>query len=167
LRKVLVVVELLLVTLVAASLYLFVFVPSAHPNRADAIVVLSSDRPRYDLGLGLYRQHVAPELLISLPAYNGNGGNICPRSATCFRAEPYSTRGEAETVARLARTHGWHTLVVVTSRYHERRAYMLFRRCTNVKLEFVPARADFQAYLRNIPLEWGKLAYQLTVRRTC
>jgi len=167
LRKTLAVVEVLLVSLVAASLYLFVFVPSAHPKRADAILVLSSDRPRYDLGLRLYRRHIAPELLISLPAYNGDGGDACPKGATCFHAKPYSTRGEAETVSRIAKTHGWHTVVVVTSRYHERRAYMLFRRCTHVKLEFVPARAALQAYLRNIPLEWAKLAYQLTVRRTC
>jgi hypothetical protein len=166
LRNVLVVVEVLLVALVAASLYLFIFVPSAHPTRADAIVVLSSDRPRYDLGLSLYRHRVAPVLLISLPAFPG-GGSTCPKRATCFRAKPYSTRGEAEAVSRLARAHGWHTIVVVTSRYHERRAYMIFRRCTNVKLEFVPAHATIQAYLRNIPLEWAKLSYQLTMQRTC
>jgi uncharacterized SAM-binding protein YcdF (DUF218 family) len=166
LRKVLVVVEVLLVVLLAASLYLFIFVPSAHPTRADAIVVLSSDRPRYDLGLRLFRQNVAPTLLVSLPGFPG-GGDTCPKRATCFRAKPYSTRGEAETVARFARAHGWHTLVVVTSRYHERRAYALFHRCTNVKLEFVPASAPVQAYLRNIPLEWAKLSYQLTMQRTC
>jgi hypothetical protein len=167
LKKVLAVVEALLVALVVASLYLFVFVPSAHPKRADAIVVLSSDRPRFDLGLSLFRQHVAPALLISLPGFQGDGGSTCPKGATCFRAKPYSTRGEAETVARLARTHGWHTIIVVTSRYHERRAYMLFRRCTNAKLEFVPAHTTVVAYLRNIPLEWAKLSYQLTMQRTC
>ena len=108
-----------------------------------------------------------PTLLISLPRFIGPGGNLCPKGATCFRASPYSTRGEAETVSRLARARGWHTLVVVTSRYHERRAHMLFRRCTNAKLEFVPAHASVQAFLRNIPLEWGKFAYQLTVQRKC
>jgi hypothetical protein len=167
LRRVLVVVEALLAALVLASLYLFVFVPSAHPKRADAIVVLSSDHARYDLGILLYRRHVAPMLLISLPAFTDRGGWACPKGAICFRAKPYSTRGEAETVAHLARAHGWHTLVVVTSRYHERRAYMIFRRCTNLKLEFVPAHATFQAFLRNIPLEWGKLLYQLTIQRAC
>lgn len=160
-------VEVLLVAFIVASLYLFVFVPSAHPKRADAIVVLSSDRARYDLGLRLYQKHVAPTLVISLPGFRGRGGFVCPKGATCFRAKPYSTRGEAETVTRLARAHGWHTIVVVTSRYHERRAYMLFRRCTNVKLEFVPAHVSVRAYLVAIPLEWGKLFYQLTIQRTC
>ena len=166
-RKVLVVIEIMLAALVVASLYLFVFVPSAHPTHADAIVVLSSDRPRYDLGLSLFRQHVAPTLLISLPGFSGPGGFSCPSGATCFRAKPYSTRGEAETVARLARAHGWRTIVVVTSRYHERRAYVLFDRCTDAKLDFVPAHASLQAYLRNIPLEWAKLSYQLTFQRAC
>jgi hypothetical protein len=164
---VLIVVELLLVLFVAASLYLFVFVPSPHPKHADAIVVLSSGRARYELGLNLYRQHVAPTLALSLPRFGDQGGNTCPKGALCFRAHPYSTRGEAETVAELARTHGWRTIVVVTSRYHVRRAHMLFRRCTNAKLVFVPADTAFSAYLLAIPLEWAKSAVQLTLRRKC
>jgi hypothetical protein len=160
--------ELLLVVLLAASLYLFVFVPSAHPRHADAIVVLSSARPRFDLGLELYRRHVAPALVISLPAYEGRGGGTCPPRALCFRAKPYSTRGEAETVARLARTHGWRDIVVVTSRYHVRRARMLFHRCIHdVSLEFVAAPTAVSGYVRNIPLEWAKFAYQLVRQRSC
>ena len=166
-KKGLILIELLLVAVVAASLYLFVFVPSPHPKHADAIVVLSSSRTRYDLGMRLYRQHVAPTLVLSLPTFSDAGGDHCPVDALCFRAHPYSTRGEAETVAQLARTHGWHTIVVVTSRYHVRRAYMLFRRCTKAKLVFVPAHTPFYAYFLNIPLEWAKLAVQLTAQRKC
>lgn len=166
-KKALIVIELLLVVLVAASLYLFVFVPSPHPRRADAIVVLSSNRDRYDLGVRLYRQRVAPTLVVSLPAFSEPAGYDCPQHALCFHAQPYSTRGEAETVARLARTHSWHTIVVVTSRYHVRRAYMLFRRCTSAKLVFVPARTPFYAYVLAVPLEWAKLAVQVTAQRKC
>jgi Uncharacterized conserved protein len=167
LKRALVVIELLLAVFVAASLYLFVFVPSPRPKHADAIVVLSSDRPRYELGMRLYRQRVAPTIVLSLPAFAEPGGYDCPTYALCFRAHPYSTRGEAETVAQLARTHGWHTIVVVTSRYHVRRAHMLFRRCTNAKLVFVPARTPFYAYVLAIPLEWAKSAVQLTAQRKC
>jgi hypothetical protein len=167
LKKAVLVIELLLVAFVAASLYLFVFVPSPHLKHADAIVVLSSNRQRYDLGLRLYRERVAPTLVLSLPAFPAVEGNNCPARALCFHAHPYSTRGEAETVGKLARTHGWHTIVVVTSRYHVRRAYMLFHRCTSAKLVFVPARAPFYAYLLNIPLEWAKSAVQLTAQRRC
>jgi uncharacterized SAM-binding protein YcdF (DUF218 family) len=167
LKRVLIVVEVLLVALVAASLYLFIFVPSAKPKHADAIVVLSSDRPRYDAGLRLYRQHVAPTLVLSLPAFEGSGGGRCPRFALCFRADPYSTRGEAQAVARLAQKRGWRRIVVVTSRYHLRRARILFRRCTPAELLFVAAPAPTSAYLTSIPLEWGKMAVQLTAQRGC
>jgi uncharacterized SAM-binding protein YcdF (DUF218 family) len=167
LKKALVVTELLLAILVAASLYLFVFVPSPHPKHADAIVVLSSDRPRYELGMRLYREGVAPTIALSLPRFAEPGGNDCPTQALCFRAHPYSTRGEAETVAKLAREHDWHTIVVVTSRYHVRRAHMLFSRCTDAKLVFEPADAHFYTYVIAIPLEWAKLAVQLTIRRNC
>jgi hypothetical protein len=166
-KKALLVVELLLVAFIGASLYLFVFVPSAKPTHADAIVVLSSDKPRYDAGVRLYRQRVAPVLALSLPAFEGFGGYDCPKFALCFRAKPYSTRGEAQTVARLARAHGWRRIVVVTSRYHVRRARMLFRRCVDAKLQFVSAPAPTYAYFINIPLEWAKFAVQLTTRRTC
>ena len=165
--KALAVVELLLTVLVVATLYLFVFVPSAHPKHADAIVVLSSARPRYDLGLELYRRRIAPALVLSLPAFEARGGNACPDYADCFHAHPYSTRGEARTVARLVRAHGWHTIVVVTSRYHVRRARMLFGRCTSARLQFVGADASLYSYVRNVPLEWAKLAYQLTRQRAC
>ena len=167
-KKALAVVELLLAALVVASLYLFVFVPTQQPRHADALVVLSSARQRYDLGLRLYDQHVARTLVLSLPSFEASGGNDCPRSAVCFHAHPYSTRGEAETVARLAHARSWHRIIVVTSRYHVRRARMLFRRClgeTNV--EVVAAPAERSAYFRNIPLEWAKLAYQLIRERHC
>ena len=52
----------------------------------------------------------------------------------CFTAVPFSTRGEAETVARLARARGWHSVVVVTSTFHITRAHMLFRRCFHGRL---------------------------------
>jgi uncharacterized SAM-binding protein YcdF (DUF218 family) len=167
LKKALIVLELLLVALVAASLYLFVFVPTPHPRHADAIVVLSSNRERYDLGVRLYKQHVAPTLVLSLPRFPYKGGWDCPANALCFRADPYSTRGEAEAVARLARTHHWRTIVIVTSKYHVRRAHMLFARCTDSKLVFVPAHAPIASYVVNIPLELAKFAVQLTAQRHC
>lgn len=166
-KKALLVVELLLVAFVGASLYLFVFVPSATPTHADAIVVLSSDKPRYDVGLRLYRRRVAPTLVLSLPAFEGRDGYACPSFALCFRASPYSTRGEAQAVARLAQKRGWRRIVVVTSRYHLRRARILFRRCTGAELLFVSAPAPAAAYLANIPLEWEKLAVQLVAQRGC
>jgi uncharacterized SAM-binding protein YcdF (DUF218 family) len=76
-------------------------------------------------------------------------------------------QGEAEAVGRLARARGWRQIVVVTSRYHVRRAAMLFRRCTDARLDVVPVHAPFYAYFLNVPLEWAKFAVQVTTRRGC
>ena len=102
---------------VAATLWLFVLVPSAHPRHDDAIVVLSGDRDRLDTGLRLLQEHVASTLILSRdPAPWPRANRLCSRSDfICIHAHPYSTQGEAETVRRLARRHGWLRIVVVTS----------------------------------------------------
>ena len=155
--------------LVAASLFLFVLVPSDSPKDADAIVVLSGDRARLTTGLRLFREGVAPTLLISRDSRPWREVDaLCGRDGiTCFRADPYSTEGEAETVERLSREQGWNRLVVVTSRYHLRRARMLFERCLHRRPQVVAARTTFLDYLEVVPWEWGKLLYQLTVDRSC
>jgi uncharacterized SAM-binding protein YcdF (DUF218 family) len=154
---------------VAATLWLFVLAPSAHPRHDDAIVVLAGDRDRLDTGLRLLREDVAPTLVLSRdPAPWHRAAELCARSDfVCIHAHPYSTQGEAETVRRLARRHGWHRIVVVTSRYHLRRARMLFRRCLHSTPAFVAASTTFWDYVENIPWEWAKLVYQATIDRGC
>ena len=39
-----------------------------------------------------------------------------------------STREEAETLAKLVKTRKWHSVIIVTSNYHTRRARYIFRR---------------------------------------
>ena len=155
--------------LVAATLLLFVFVQSDSPRRADVIVVLSGDRARLTTGLRLFHAHVAPRLLISRDGRPWKAADaLCGRRGIgCFRAQPYSTEGEAETVERLGRGRNWSRIVVVTSRYHLRRARMLFERCTHRRPDVVAARTTTFDYLKVVPWEWGKLLYQLTVDRSC
>lgn len=155
--------------LVAATLVLFVFVQSDSPQRADAIVVLSGDRARLTTGLRLFHEHVAPTLLISRDDRPWPEADaLCGRQGIrCFRADPYSTQGEAETVARLERGRDWEEIVVVTSRYHLRRARMLFERCTHRRPQVVAAETTALDYVEVVPWEWGKLLYQLTVDRSC
>jgi uncharacterized SAM-binding protein YcdF (DUF218 family) len=146
------------------------------PKKADVVVVLSGGRERLPPALALIRRGVAKTLAISSVARTPNwplGHSICAKHryagarVLCFDAVPYSTRGEAETVARLARTHHWSRVVVVTSRFHITRAHLIFRRCYHDRLWFVGVPRTWW----KLPVEWvsetGKLVYQLTVQRTC
>jgi uncharacterized SAM-binding protein YcdF (DUF218 family) len=85
----------------------------------------------------------------------------------CFDAVPFSTQGEARTIARLARERGWRSVVVVTSRFHVTRAHMLFRRCLELPLYVVGTGSTWW----RLPEEWasetGKLLVQLTAQRGC
>jgi uncharacterized SAM-binding protein YcdF (DUF218 family) len=155
--------------LVALGSWLFYFVGTNHPHRADAIVVLAGDPRRAATGVRLLHQGVARVLDLSLDASSGEKvAALCnDRRISCFHASSDSTRGEARTVARLARRHDWHSIVIVSSRFHLRRAQMLFRRCTNAQLQFVPAHTSRWEYIRNLPFETGKLLVQLTVERGC
>jgi uncharacterized SAM-binding protein YcdF (DUF218 family) len=149
---------------------------SGAPAKADVVVVLSGGRERLPPALALIRRGVAKTLAISSVSRTPHwplGHRLCRAHryagarVLCFDAQPYSTRGEAEAVARLALTHRWSRIVVVTSRFHITRAHLVFRRCYHGGLWFVGVSRTWW----KLPAEWvsetGKLVYQLTVQRTC
>ena len=128
--------------------------------RADAIVVLGGRANRLPVGVALARAGVAPALLV----FNSDGSLVeAPCEITCVRPDPYSTRGEAATTARLARERGWRSLVVVTSSYHVPRARHIFRRAFEGELTMVPAPATLWRLPYDVASEAGKWAV-LTVR---
>jgi len=146
------------------------------PAKADVVVVLSGGRERLPPALALIRRGVAKTLAISSVSRTkpwALGHYICSKHryagarVLCFPAVPYSTRGEAETVARLAIDNHWSRIVVVTSRFHVTRAQLLFRRCFHGRLWVVGVASTWW----RLPLDWasetGKLLYQLTAQRTC
>jgi uncharacterized SAM-binding protein YcdF (DUF218 family) len=96
-------------------------------------------------------------VVVSLPAPVFGGANrLCEQppagvTAICFVPSPGTTRGEAEEVGRLARKHGWKSVIVVTSKYHVSRARLIFDRCLSARVEVVSAHESISA------LEW---AYQ-------
>ena len=55
----------------------------------------------------------------------------------------------------------------MTSRYHLTRAQLLFRRCLDGSVSGVSAETSPGAMALNVPFEWGKLLYQLTLERDC
>jgi hypothetical protein len=84
----------------------------------------------------------------------------------CYRAEPFSTRGEAEALRRLARERGWRSAVVVTSTYHVFRARMIVRRCfPHARVVGSPTGA--LSWPLDAASEWAKLVYALTLKRGC
>jgi hypothetical protein len=163
---------LLALALVGASAILFVWVPFAteHPKRVDAIVVLAGSRTRLPLALDLFHQGVAPTLAISRDPGDKARTRLCrlpPSHAFCFQATPFSTRGEARAIARLARTRHWRSVAIVSSRFHLFRIRLLVGRCTHARLELVPAAVTWWRWPQFIALEWVKLAAAETTRRGC
>ena len=161
-----------------ACAVLFVWPPAetGAPARADVVVVLSGAHQRLPAAEALIRRRVAPLLAISSVSRTPNwkaaralcrAGSYRGTRVLCFDATPFSTQGEAETVARLAREHGWRRIVVVSSTFHLTRAGMLFRRCYDGRLWLVGSPIPWW----RLPAEWAtetsKLVYQLTVERSC
>lgn len=157
---------------VAASVLMFVWAPFAtpHPRKVNAIVVLAGSKQRLPVALRLWHRGAARWLLVSRDPLDGRRVRLCehpPARVVCFQAEPYSTRGEARWVARFAAHEGWHSLAVVTSRFHLYRARVLFRRCTKARLELVATPVQWWLWPYDVLAEWAKLAVAETVRRGC
>jgi uncharacterized SAM-binding protein YcdF (DUF218 family) len=177
-RRLILIVAGLISAWLVACLILFVWPPaeSSAPARADAVVVLSGSKKRLPPALALIRRGGAPVLALSTVQRTANWPEADRLCAThryasarviCFTAVPYSTRGEARTMARLASDHGWRSIVVVTSTFHITRAHMLFRRCYHGALAMIGSSSPWWLLPEEWASETGKLLVQLTVRRGC
>jgi uncharacterized SAM-binding protein YcdF (DUF218 family) len=170
-RAVLLVIGAVVFVLVVGTPRLFVWPPTDHPSRADAVVALGGDpgQLRAKSAIQLARSGYAPVAVISL---GGEKAVPCPRAVPriqliCFRADPLDTRGEAEYVARLVSRHHWHRIIVVSERSQATRARMLFERCTPVQLEMVPVADTSNRLPYDVAYEWGALLKALVVERSC
>ena len=145
------------------------------PDRADAVVVLAGTESRLPVALSLVQKGVAPVLVVSEDDSDEARARLCRQGKVpgarveviCRTVEPHATRSEARLVASLADRRGWHSIVVVTSRYHLFRAERLFRRCTDAKLVMRGAPESVGHNLVAIPWEWAKLGLAETFRRGC
>ena len=110
--------------------------------KADAIVVLGCARSarlrrRVERGVRLYREGVAPVLLLSgggtgpepeAEAMRGIAlAHGVPQAALLIEPHSRDTVGNAREAALLLRAHGLRTVVLVSDRAHLRRAAPLFR----------------------------------------
>lgn len=160
----------------AASAYLFVWPRTSRPVRADALVILGPGLhgERFDKGMSLTSQGLGGVLVISKPR-NGREPvpGICAGrwrlEVICFRARPFTTRGEARQLGRIAAERGWKSLIVVTSAYHVTRARILLERCYPGHIEMVAASpgASIVETMERVAHEWAGLLYGLTLEREC
>lgn len=156
--------------LAVASVFFFILYDDDEAATADAIVVLAGSKFRLPVGLELLERGVAPMLVISdgLDPRSPGANRLCRETTRvlCPKPDPYSTRGEARLVARLAAERGWDSIVVVSSRFHLFRARILFARCYGGRLAFVGAPIRWWRWPVAVASEWAKLGVA-TVRRAC
>jgi len=140
-KKLRIVLILLLTAVLFLSLTSGDFLVVNRPEHADAIVVLAGETDRRPaLGLALLQQNYAPRMLLDVPAnakvyqwdmldLAGQYIHELPQAQAVSICPIYglSTKAEAQDVARCLKTFGVHTLLVVTSDYHSRRALSTFR----------------------------------------
>jgi uncharacterized SAM-binding protein YcdF (DUF218 family) len=169
-RVLLKLVALVVAAWVVAVAVVFALDHGGKPAHADAVVVLSGSRTRLPVGLRLQREGYAPLLLVSEGGNSRLERQTCAHQSAhvrCFAAVPYSTRGEAESIGRLARKLHLTKIDVVTSQFHVFRARLLIRRCYHGEVTMVGAPQEWWRLPWFAATETAKLAYQLTVRRGC
>ena len=172
------------------------------PHPADAIVVLSGSVPDRILeGIDLYQAHLAPRIILTrepaLPgsaALQARGGTIAehheqnlsiarqldvPADAMTVLPTPVSsTVAEAHLVIDYLRGQGIHSILLVTSKSHSRRAAMTFRRFAgdDIQISICPSHYDpfmpatwwhNRAFVRRVVIEYGKLVNYLLIDRWC
>ncbi len=163
---------------VAVALAVFIpnagrfLVVSDTPQPADAIVVLAGSYPDRILeAVDLYKQGFAPRILICRDPDTSGFRRVAalgldvprpydinrmvaerlgvpPAAVEVLPRAADSTYAEAEVVLSEALHRGYHTLIVVTSKYHSRRASEIYRFLAGAHLNIIlcPARDDdFQA----------------------
>lgn len=117
----------------------FISLLSRHqPQKADVIVLLAGDRyHRVPKAAELYHAAYAPRIVLTSNADNWDYGSL-PSSKLVqalleqgvreehiiWEETAPHTRAEADATLRLAREHGWKTLLLVTTEYHQYRAYL-------------------------------------------
>jgi uncharacterized SAM-binding protein YcdF (DUF218 family) len=127
---------------------------------ADAIVVLGGRPNRLPVGLRLLREGEGRVLIVFNATGHGDEEHLY------VRPDPYTTRGEARAVAKLAREHGWRSIVVVTSTYHVPRARLIFRRAFDGELRMASAPPTWWRLPFDVVSELVKALYALTLRRS-
>lgn len=165
------------------------------PSRSDLIVCLSGMNIERGLGAAeAFHKGLAPRIFIA-PEGPPDGLDLLlrkgiqypqtidlmlmllqglgvPRSAILIGAVPsFSTIEEARMVEALVRRENYHSLILITSPTHSRRAYLTFRKVLerqDIRIQVVPTPYskfkpeswwEHRKYVRELILEYEKLVY--------
>ena len=141
----------LLALLYALGFVLFAFTlgkpAAAAAPASDAAVVLTGGSGRIEHGIDVLRRHKAQRLLISGVDPSVTKGDLSrriPGSAPLFNccvdlgSESVDTRTNAEETGRWLAQHSFHSLRLITSDWHMRRARYEFRRVLANRYVVVP-----------------------------
>ncbi|NKY18764.1 YdcF family protein [Tsukamurella spumae] len=112
-------------------------------QHADAIVVLGGNPyDRFEYGLRLAEQGLASQVVLSNSVGEDDSRmhDLCARQIAgvdvmCFLPKPWTTRGEAQEIKRLAQLRGWTDIIVVTTTAHVERARFILERCYGAALQ--------------------------------
>jgi len=125
-------------------------------DKADAIIVLGGDNfyaDRATRGAQLFREGKAAVMVASGRRLRPNAGiaelmehDLAERGVpgdkiVRFAQDADSTLEEAQALAKLAKERKWHSIIVVTSNFHTRRARYIFRRVFSQGMEVRVASA--------------------------
>lgn len=141
-RKIIFKVVILILFLVSLPLFIGWYLsPQDSLRKADAIVVISGGdtTERIKKGVELYKEGWAPVLVFSGAAASGDVSNAkmmkniavsmgVPVEAILLEEKSKTTEENAEYTSDLLKREGYNSFILVTSPYHQRRAYELFRR---------------------------------------
>jgi uncharacterized SAM-binding protein YcdF (DUF218 family) len=159
------------ISVVTAHLFVWPDLP-ALPPRADAIVQLGGPGNRRPVALNLARQGRAPLVAISV-SYAEVDKPWCDRGrlrgvpVVCFHSEPFTTRGEARSIAALAEQRGWHSVILVTTPDQASRATLRVRRCFDGKIFVATARLPWYEWPTQILYQWAATAKAYTFETSC
>jgi uncharacterized SAM-binding protein YcdF (DUF218 family) len=141
------------------------------PERVDAIIELGGPTIRDEAALGLARQHRAPVLVQSTVEEEAGTDSCLPPvpdvTILCFRADPYTTRGEARAIGSMAAQYHWDSIILVTTPDHAWRARWRVSRCFPGEIYVSTTHLPFRYWFRQIPYQSVASVKALTLERGC
>jgi uncharacterized SAM-binding protein YcdF (DUF218 family) len=166
-------VALFVVAVIAAVAFFsvgFYLSPQSALKKTDAIVAISGGdtQARTAAAVALYQDGWAPVLIFSGAAADPSGPSNAramataaeaagvPASAILLDETSVDTSQNATNVAMIVQEHGYHSIILVTSPYHQRRAEIAFHRALGANFPIINHSSYDQLWRRS---DWWATSY--------